>query len=128
MGVGLLLHAPFGPAGVLRFALQGCVSQFKEHRAGGDRRGRCAAEECLRVAAVRDHIFEGAFLIVGVLLRLVDDEQVEALAQTALEERVRNSMRPSPLFSRMLSRPEARMDLYSILALSSRLHRRSHAA
>ena len=84
MGVGLLLHAPLGPAGVLRFSLQGRVAQFEEHRAGGDRRGRCAAEECLWVAAVRDHILEGAFLIVGVLLRLVDDEQVEALAQTAL--------------------------------------------
>ena len=57
-------------------------------------------------------------------------ETVETVSndQGVLEERVLNSMRPSPLFNRMLSRPEARMDLYSILALSSRLHRRSHAA
>ena len=84
MGVGLLLHAPLGPAGVLRVAPQGGVAHFEEHRAGGHRRGRGAAEQGLRVLAVSDHILQGTGLIVGVLLGLVDDQQVKALAQAAL--------------------------------------------
>ena len=84
MGVGLLLHAPFGPAGILGVAPQGSIAHFQEHRAGGDRRGRGAAEQGLRVLAVGDHILQGAGLIVGVLLRFVHHQQIKALAQTAL--------------------------------------------
>lgn len=62
-------------------------------------RRRRATEDRLRVLAVRNDVFERAFLIVLVLLRLVDHEQVKPFAEAAL------------------ARPRAELDLSAVFQL-----------
>ena len=82
--VGQVRHRPFRPAGIFRLSGETFLPVIQEDRAGADRRGRRAAHERLRVAAVGDDVFQRGFLIGGIFLRLVDDQQVVAFAQTAL--------------------------------------------
>ena len=83
-GIRVLVHAPFGPTGIFFLPGEDGAAQLRENGTGGNRRRRGAQEDGLRIFTVRDHIFQGALLVILVLLGLINDQQVKPLAQTAL--------------------------------------------
>ena len=82
--VRLILHRPLRPAAVLQLPGETALPELYEHRSGADGRRRRPAEDRLRIRAVGNGVLERALLIVLVLLRLVDHQKIEALAETAL--------------------------------------------